>query len=103
MHIVISRFTRPEGVSEADLKTRFDESAPIYRDLDGLVSKYYLMGTDQNDAGGVYVFSSRADADAWFTADKIAWAVERFGPIRLEHYDVPVSVTTNPPVITDHG
>lgn len=102
MHIVISRFKRPDGVSEAALKEKFDASAPIYRDLDGLIAKYYLIGTDQDDAGGVYVFQSRKEADDWFTDEKIAWAEERFGKIKLEHYDVPVSVSTKPPAITDH-
>lgn len=102
MHIVISRFTRPDGVTDDELKAKFHDSAPVYRDLEGLVQKFYLLGADQNDAGGVYVFRSRADADAWFTEDKIAWAVERFGPIQLDHYDVPVEVTTSPPAITDH-
>ena len=102
MHIVISRFTRPSGENAASLKEKFEASAPIYRDLDGLIVKYYLMGTDQDDAGGVYVFASREDADAWFTEDKIAWAIERFGQIKLEHYDVPISLTTTPPEIIDH-
>ncbi|MCE2517768.1 MAG: YdhR family protein [Alphaproteobacteria bacterium] len=66
MHIVISRFTRPQGATEDELKAKFHDSAPVYRDLEGLVQKFYLMGTDQDDAGGVYVFRTRAEACARF-------------------------------------
>jgi hypothetical protein len=105
MHIVISRFSRlalSGGLTDAELKAKFEASAPIYRDLQGLVAKYYLMGDEQNDAGGIYVFKTKSDAEAWFTDERIAWATERFGSITFEHYDVPISITTAPPEITDH-
>lgn len=102
MHIVISTFSIPEQVSREDVIAKFDQSAPIYRDLDGLISKHYLLNDDENKAGGVYVFQSRADADAWFTPEKIAWAEERFGKITLQHFAVPIDLTTSPPEIHKH-
>ena len=102
MHIVISTFTIPVDVSRADLVEKFGQSAPIYRDLEGLISKYYLLGDGAEIAGGVYVFDDRAAADAWFTPDKIAWAEERFGKVTLQHFDVPIDLTTSPPVINTH-
>lgn len=102
MHIVISTFTIPVDVNRADLVEKFGQSAPIYRDLEGLISKYYLLGDGAEIAGGVYVFNDRAAADAWFTPDKIAWAEERFGKVTLQHFDVPIDLTTSPPVINTH-
>lgn len=102
MHIVISRFSRAQ-FSDAELKAKFEDSAPIYCELSGLIAKYYLMGSDGQDAGGVYVFTTKSDAGAWFTDERIAWAEARFGAIRLEHYDVPISVKTSPPKIIGHN
>lgn len=101
MHIVISIFERPVALSNQDLIEKFRQSAPIYRDLEGLVSKHYLMGVNENNAGGVYVFKDRTAAEAWFTPEKIAWAEERFGPIKLQHFDVPIHLTTDPAAIHD--
>ena len=102
MHIVISTFAIPNHVSRAELVEKFGQSAPIYRDLEGLISKHYLLGDGHETAGGVYVFSSKADADAWFTPEKIAWAEDRFGQVTLQHFDVPINLTTAPPDIHVH-
>ena len=102
MHIVISTFAILDNVSRDDLIEKFNQSAPIYRDLEGLISKHYLLGDGADTAGGVYVFEDRAAADAWFTDEKIAWAEERFGQITLQHFDVPINLTTSPPSINTH-
>ena len=102
MHIVISTFAIPETVTRDDLIEKFNQSAPIYRDLEGLISKQYLLGDGHDNAGGVYLFRDRSAADAWFTPEKIAWAEERFGTITLQHYDVLIDLTTTPPRITSH-
>jgi len=102
MHIVISTFDRPQGMRAEDLIEKFNQSALIYRDLEGLIRKHYLLGCEDDKAGGVYVFASRDDAEAWFTKDRIAWAEERFGKITFQRFDVPIEVTTSPPMITPH-
>ena len=102
MHIVISTFSIPEGVSRDDLVEKFTQSAPIYRDLEGLIAKQYLLGDGAETAGGVYVFDNRAAADAWFTPERIAWAEDRYGKITLQHFNVPIDLTTSPTAINTH-
>ncbi|WP_338821523.1 monooxygenase [Bradyrhizobium septentrionale] len=68
-------------------------SAPIYRNLatTGLIRKDYLNG--ETGTGGVYLWESRAAAEAWFTEAKLAELTERFGARpRLTWYDTHVTV-----------
>ena len=51
-------------------------SAPIYRDVKGLIRKDYLNGEDCG--GGVYLFESRAAAEEWFNDEWWGWIEERF-------------------------
>lgn len=67
------------------------DSAPIYRKVDGLIRKDYLNGEDCG--GGVYLFESRAAAEAWFNDDWWGWIEERFGARpTLTFYDHYVTV-----------
>ena len=53
------------------------KSAPIYRDVEGLIRKDFLNGEDSG--GGVYLWESRAAAEAWFNDDWWGWIEARFG------------------------
>jgi hypothetical protein len=68
-------------------------SAPTYRGLasKGLIRKDYLNG--DAGTGGVYLWESRAAAEAWFTEAKLKELTERFGARpRLTWYDTHVTV-----------
>jgi uncharacterized lipoprotein YehR (DUF1307 family) len=47
MITAIVRFRLPEGTTRDDAKAMFQESAPNYRGVPGLVRKYYLYGDDR--------------------------------------------------------
>ena len=73
---------------------RATDSAPIYREVKGLISKQYLNGEDCG--GGIYTFESRAAAEAWFNDDWWGWIEERFGARpTLTMYDHYVTVDNN--------
>jgi hypothetical protein len=68
-------------------------TAPTYRGLaeKGLIRKDYLNG--DVGTGGVYLWESRAAAEAWFTADRVQMLTEKFGaPPTLTWYDTHVTV-----------
>lgn len=68
-------------------------SAPIYRGLadKGLIRKDYLNG--DSGTGGVYLWESRAAAEAWFTPARLDELAQRFGVRpRLTWYDTHVTV-----------
>ncbi|WP_166296112.1 monooxygenase [Bradyrhizobium sp. 2S1] len=90
--IVIVQFDLPKRTEEQAIKGGMG-SAPICRNLatKGLIRKDYLNG--ETGTGGVYLWESRAAAEAWFTEAKIAELTERFGARpRLTWYDTHVTV-----------
>jgi len=90
--IVIVQFDLPKRTEEQAVKGG-TASAPIYRNLaaKGLIRKDYLNG--DAGTGGVYLWDSRASAEAWYTQARIAELTERFGVRpRLTWYDTHVTV-----------
>jgi hypothetical protein len=90
--IVVVQFDLPKRSEEQAVKGA-TASAPIYRNLaaKGLVRKDYING--DAGTGGVYLWNSRAAAEAWFTEDRIAELTQRFGARpRLTWYDTHVTV-----------
>ena len=90
--IVVVQFELPKRTEEQAI-TGGTGTAPIYRDLakKGLIRKDYLNG--ETGTGGVYLWESRAAAQAWFTEERIAELTKRFGVRpRLTWYDTHVTV-----------
>jgi hypothetical protein len=90
--IVVVQFDLPKRTEDDAIKGGMS-TAPIYRDLGkkGLIRKDYLNG--DAGTGGVYLWESRADAEAWFTEVRIAELTKRFGARpRLTWYDTHVTV-----------
>jgi hypothetical protein len=87
--IVVVQFDLPKRTEEQAVKGA-TSTAPIYRELaaKGLIRKDYLNGT-----GGVYLWESRASAEAWFTEERMVDLTKRFGVRpRLTWYDTFVTV-----------
>ena len=81
---------------------RAQDSAEIYRKVDGLISKQYLNGEDCG--GGIYTFESRKKAEAWFNDDWWGWIEERFGARpTLTMYDHYVTVDNKAGVVRVDG
>jgi hypothetical protein len=56
------------------------------------VRKYFTIG-DDGRAGGIYLWSSRAAAEAWYTDAWKAGVQKRWGaPASVSYFDVPVAV-----------
>ncbi len=67
------------------------KSAPLYREVKGLIRKDFLNGEDCG--GGVYLWESRAAAEAWFNDEWWGWIEERFGARpTLTYFDHYVTV-----------
>jgi hypothetical protein len=90
--IVVVQFDLPKRTEEQAVKGG-TSTAPIYRGLaaKGLLRKDYLNG--DGGTGGVYLWESRAFAEAWFTEDRMIELTKRFGVRpRLTWYDTYVTV-----------
>ena len=90
--IVVVQFDLPKRSEEQAVKGA-TSTAPIYRELGkkGLIRKDYLNG--ETGTGGVYLWESRAAAEAWFTEARLEELTKRFGSRpRLTWYDTHVTV-----------
>jgi hypothetical protein len=69
MITAIVQFKLPQTLTVAEAKQRFDTSAPKYKDLPGLVRKYYLLSEDGQTGGGVYLWESREAAERVYNGE----------------------------------
>jgi heme-degrading monooxygenase HmoA len=52
-----------------EIETRFRERAQQFRDMDGLLQKFYVHDEESGRVGGIYVFDSEASRDALFESE----------------------------------
>jgi hypothetical protein len=104
MITVIVTFQMPPGTTRDDAAAIFRSTAPRYRDMPGLVRKYYLFGEDGR-AGGVYLWRDRAAAELAYGPEWRRLVAEKYGvPPTLAWFDTPVIVDNAPELagITEH-
>jgi heme-degrading monooxygenase HmoA len=91
--VAIVRFPIDPALPADDVRAMFEASAPSYQKLPGLLRKHYLRAEDGASAGGVYLWESRAAAEAVYDA---AWRnrlTDRYGaPPMVEYFESPVTV-----------
>jgi hypothetical protein len=93
MITAIVNFKLPDGIDAGKAAELFKESAPKYRVMKGLVRKYYLFDGQSRIGGGVYLWKSRADAEAVYTPQWQAYIAERYGaPPDIRYFETAVVV-----------
>ena len=92
MITVIVSFKISTDLNAEAVKDKFLETAPMYKDVDGLIRKNYLLDIEKHTAGGAYTFETREQADKWFDQERIDWITERYSRPELTYYDTPVLV-----------
>ncbi len=92
MVTVIVQFKVGDVKVEA-LKEAFATSVPKFQQVPGLLRTYYLLSDDGETAGGVYLWKSRADAEALYTLEWKQMLEEKYGsePV-LSYFESPVIV-----------
>ena len=68
-----------EPMERERAKTVFADTAPKYREVEGLIRKYYLLSEDGATAGGVYLWNSREAAEQLYTEDWKAFIRHKYG------------------------
>lgn len=64
MITAIATFQLAKPITLDQARKIFMSTAPKYQDVTGLIRKYYLLSQDGTTVGGVYLWKSRAAAEA---------------------------------------
>jgi hypothetical protein len=93
MLTTMTTFTLPKPIPRAEARRIFLSTAPTYRGVQGLVRKTYVLAQDGATVGGIYLWNSRADADAMYTDDWRAFVRNKYGTEpTVTYFDSPVVV-----------
>ena len=83
----------PEPIAKEKAQAVFAGTAPKYREVKGLIRKYYLLSEDGATAGGVYLWKSRAAAKQLYTDDWKTFILQKYGTKpTVTYFDSPVIV-----------
>lgn len=93
MITALVQFTLPQALTREQAGEAFAGSAPKYRDIPGLLRKYYLLSEDGKAAGGVYLWNSRQDADRLYTDEWKKFIRDKYGAEpSVTYFESPVIV-----------
>ena len=93
MITAVVQFDLPKPMSPEEAARTFASTAPKYKDLPGLVRKYYLLSEDGRRAGGVYLWQTRAAAEAVYNGEWKARVEQVYGSApQIAWFDTPVIV-----------
>lgn len=92
MITALVQFKLPASKSREEVIELFKGSAPKYREMPGLVRKYYILSEDGH-GGGVYLWNSREEAESVYSPEWRQMIEERFGaPPVITYFEAPVIV-----------
>lgn len=92
----------PEKTTLEEITKTFQETAPKYKGMPGLLRKNYWVSEDGLRSGGVYVWESREDADKLYTPEWNAFIESKYGsspelefvysPVMVDNRDGTISI-----------
>jgi hypothetical protein len=103
MITAMTTFTLPRPITRDEARRIFLSTAPRYRGVPGLFRKTYVLAEDGVTVGGIYLWSSRSEAEAMYTDAWRAFVREKYGtePI-VTYFESPVVVdNVTEQVLTD--
>ena len=91
---VVTRFQLPAGVTAEQIRAAFEQAAPKFRNVPGLVRKQFLHSKeDYRTIGGVYLWNDERAARAFMNERVAPMIREKFHvDPTIEFYDSPVIV-----------
>jgi hypothetical protein len=93
MITVIATYQLPAPITRDEAQRIFLSTAPKYQGVPGLVRKYYVLSQDGDSVGGIYLWNSRAEADALYTENWRTFVRDKYGTEpSLTYLDCPVVV-----------
>jgi hypothetical protein len=82
----------PRGITREQAVAAMQKTVPQYQALPGLTRKYFTI-SDDGKFGGIYLWSSRAAAQAWFSDAWRAKAAATYGAApEVTYFDAPIVI-----------
>src|SRR5678815_2424271 len=79
MIVAVVSFQMPKATTPEDMSGPFKAAVPLFQKVPGLLQKYFYVSDDGRRAGGIYVWSSRADADRLYGGGWRGMVEAKFG------------------------
>ncbi|SFU57356.1 YdhR family protein [Pseudoduganella namucuonensis] len=93
MITAFTSFTLPKPITREEARAIFLSTAPKYRDVPGLFQKIYVLSEDGATVGGVYLWNSRAEAEAMYTDSWREFVREKYNTdATVTYFESPVMV-----------
>ncbi|HEV2610718.1 MAG TPA: monooxygenase [Noviherbaspirillum sp.] len=93
MIIAMTAFTLPKPITREEARGIFLSTAPTYQGVQGLLRKHYVLSQDGLTAGGIYLWNSRAEAEALYTETWRVFVREKYGTDpAVTYFESPVVV-----------
>lgn len=93
MITALVQFRLPKPMTRDEAQQVFSTTAPRYRDLPGLIRKYYVLSEDGGTAGGVYLWQSRNAAEKVYDNDWKKFISDKYGSEpRITYFETPIIV-----------
>jgi hypothetical protein len=93
MITALVQFKLPQPVTREKAREIFSSTAPKYRDIQGLIRKYYLLSKDGGTAGGVYLWKSQEQAEHLYTDEWKKFIRDKYGADpSVTYFESPVVV-----------
>ena len=93
MITVITQFKLSKPITREEARNVFLSTAPKYQGVAGLFRKCYILSEDNTTVGGIYLWNSRAQAEAIYTESWRIFVREKYGTDPLvTYFDTPVVV-----------
>lgn len=93
---VVVSIPTPAQATDAYLRAAMEKSVPQYQAIPGLVRKYFTIGN--GTFGGIYYWTSKAAAEAWFNETWYARVKQSYGvPAQVTYFAVPLAIDGTKP------
>ena len=93
MITAITQFKLQKSITREEARSIFEGTAPKYQDVPSLFRKYYCLSEDGTTVCGVYLWKSRAEAEAMYTESWMDFVREKYGSSpTVTYFDTPVVV-----------
>ena len=89
----IVNFKLPAGMTREKIISKYEQTAPKWRNNQDLIRKNYLIDLDRGIAGGVYLWKEKMHAEIWHGAEFRKMVKDNYGEEpTFQFFETPIVV-----------